>query len=165
MDIKPTAFTLRNEQLINTLITPVRVSVAHTSDEKQDLSSFVEYKALWDTGATYTVITKKIIDRLNLQPITQGVSYHAQGSTIVNIYNIDLVLPNGILVQKIRVSEGILTGCDMLIGMDIINLGDFALTHKDGKTVFSFQIPATHEYDFVKQIQNQNIPQKKNKRR
>lgn len=41
----------------------------------------------------------------------------------------------------------------MLIGMDIINLGDFALTHKNGGTVFSFQIPSTHEYDFVRQIE------------
>lgn len=53
------------------------------------------------------------------------------------------------------VGEGLLPpGIDMLIGMDIITLGDFALTHKNNGTVFSFQIPSTHEYDFVKQIQN-----------
>lgn len=31
---------------------------------------------------------------------------------------------------------------DMLIGMDIILLGDFCLTNKDGKSVFSFRIPS-----------------------
>lgn len=52
----------------------------------------------------------------------------------------------------------------MLIGMDIINLGDFALTHKNSGTVFSFQIPSTHEYDFVKQI-DQGVGQKKTKKK
>ena len=36
----------------------------------------------------------------------------------------------------------------------------FALTHKNDQTVFSFQIPSTHEYDFVKQI-DQGVGQKK----
>lgn len=48
----------------------------------------------------------------------------------------------------IPVTEGCLNGADMLIGMDIIGLGDFAITHKNMGTVFSFQIPSTHEYDF-----------------
>lgn len=47
--------------------------------------------------------------------------------------------------------EAALKDCDMLIGMDIISQGDFALTNRDGRTVFSFQIPSTHLYDFVKQ--------------
>lgn len=71
------------------------------------------------------------------------------------MYLVDLVLPNNILVRDVRVTEGRLNGFGMLIGMDIINLGDFALTHRDNNTVFSFQIPATHDYDFVKQIQHQ----------
>ena len=35
--------------------------------------------------------------------------------------------------------------------MDIISQGDFAVTCKEGMTTFSFQIPSTHEFDFVKE--------------
>jgi hypothetical protein len=69
------------------------------------------------------------------------MAYHAQVQKLVNAYLIDLVLPNRILVQGIRVTEGQLNGFGMLLGMDIINLGDFAITHNDHKTAFSFQIP------------------------
>lgn len=82
----------------------------------------------------------------------------------MNVYLVDMVLPNHLLIRDVRVTEGRLNGFGVLIGMDIINLGDFALTHRDGKTVFSFQVPATHEYDFVKQIQ-QGVGQKKKKKK
>jgi membrane protease subunit (stomatin/prohibitin family) len=41
--------------------------------------------------------------------------------------------------------------------MDIIGLGDFSICLKDGKTKFSFQIPSTHDIDFVQEIQQKNI--------
>ena len=80
---------------------------------------------------------------------------------------VNLLLPNKIGIPSLRVSEGILKGFDVLIGMDIISLGDFAITHKNDGTVFSFQLPSTHEYDFVKQINNskQSIKAKKGRRR
>ena len=69
------------------------------------------------------------------------------------------MLLNGIHVYNLKVTEGKLPdGVDMLIGMDIINLGDFAITHKNGGTVFSFQIPSTRHYDFVKKINNETAP-------
>ena len=46
---------------------------------------------------------------------------------------------------------GKLLGYDMLIGMDVMNLGDFAVTNKDGRTVFSFRIPSCRCIDFVKE--------------
>ena len=39
----------------------------------------------------------------------------------------------------------------MLIGMDIINLGDFAITNKNGNTKFTFEIPSSRDIDFVKE--------------
>ncbi len=38
-----------------------------------------------------------------------------------------------------------------MIGMDIISLGDFCVTHKDRKTIFTFQIPATHTTNYVEE--------------
>ncbi len=37
----------------------------------------------------------------------------------------------------------------MLIGMDIIGAGDFAVTNKDGKTVMTYRYPSSKCIDFV----------------
>ena len=35
--------------------------------------------------------------------------------------------------------------------MDIIGMGDFAVTHSDGKTTFSYRWPSSEKIDFVEQ--------------
>ncbi|MBQ6952438.1 MAG: retroviral-like aspartic protease family protein [Bacteroidales bacterium] len=160
----PVAFTLRHANLTPDLMTPVRIHDAHASNEQVTPDGFLSYDALWDTGAMASVISTEVVKDLNLSPISQCMTYHAQGQSLVNVYMVDMILPNKILVRDIQVTEGHLNGFGMLIGMDIINLGDFALTHKNAGTVFSFQIPSTHEYDFVKQIE-QGVGQKKPKKK
>lgn len=162
--MNPVAFTLRHDTLTHDLMTPVRIHDAHLSTEHITSDGFISYDALWDTGAMGSVISSEVVRDLGLAPISQCMTYHAQGQSIVNVYMVDIILPNKILVQDVQVTEGLLNGFGMLIGMDIINLGDFALTHKNGGTVFSFQIPSTHEYDFVKQIE-QGVGQKKSKKK
>ena len=162
--MRPVAFTLRHDALTCDLMTPVMIHEAHFPTEPVASDGFVRYNALWDTGAVAFVISMEIVKSLKLSPISQCVAYHTQGQSLVNVYMVDIILPNKILVRDVRASEGQLNGFGMLIGMDIINLGDFALTHKSGRTVFSFQTPSTHEYDFVKQIE-QGVGQKKSRKR
>lgn len=45
----------------------------------------------------------------------------------------------------------------LLIGMDIIGLGDFAVTNANDKTTFSFRIPSVREIDFIPEAQESNI--------
>ena len=163
-EMRPVAFTLRHDTLTCDLMTPMMIQEAHLPNVSVFSDGFLLNKALWDTGAVASVISTEVVKSLGLSPITQCVSYHTQGQSLVNVYLVDVILPNKILVRDVRVSEGQLNGFGMLIGMDIINLGDFALTHKGGRTVFSFQTPSTHEYDFVKQIK-QGVGQKKNRKR
>ena len=40
---------------------------------------------------------------------------------------------------------------DVLIGMDIISRGDFAITHPGGRTKFSFRVPSQADIDFVEE--------------
>ncbi|MCD8206843.1 MAG: hypothetical protein LUD72_02790 [Bacteroidales bacterium] len=163
--MNPVAFTIRSEGIVKELITSVDIREAYMPADVDGVPEplFLRTTALWDTGAIASVISNEGVQKLGLSPITQCKAYHAQGESLVNVYITDILLPNGILIKGAQVSEGRLNGFGMLIGMDIISLGDFALTHKDQKTVFSFQIPPTHEYDFVKQIQ-QGVGQKKDKR-
>lgn len=60
-------------------------------------------------------------------------------------------MPNYVEVPYLMVIRGQITGDgDVLIGMDIISNGDFAVTNKDNKTVFTFRIPSIVYIDFVK---------------
>lgn len=162
--MEPVAFTFRNSRLTAELMTPCGVGAAQLASEPFSVSGFLQHNALWDTGATASVISTEVVKQLGLAPISQCKTYHAQGESIVNVYLVDLILPNKLRVKDVRVTEGRLNGFGLLIGMDIINLGDFALTHKNNQTVFSFQIPSTHEYDFVKQIE-QGVGTKKIKKK
>lgn len=76
---------------------------------------------------------------------------HANGEALVNTYLINLLLPNKIEIHTLTVVEGAIPDVDALIGMDIISLCDFAITNKDGKTLFSFDIPSCREVDFTKE--------------
>ena len=51
-------------------------------------------------------------------------------------------------VSEFKVASGDLKDTDVLIGMDVISMGDFAVTARNGCTKFSFQIPSTHDIDF-----------------
>jgi len=44
-------------------------------------------------------------------------------------------------LPDIRFSVCDIPGTDVLIGMDIIMIGDFAISNGNGKTLFSFAIP------------------------
>ena len=62
-------------------------------------------------------------------------------------------LPSGVIVPHITVTEGMAPGCDVLIGMDIISMGDFVLTHMDGKTEFMFQVPSRVQIEKVLELE------------
>lgn len=110
----------------------------------------LNYVGIWDTGATGTVVTKKVADDLKLPPIGKVKVYHADGEGWANVYLVNLLLRNGVGFKSLRVTEGKLNGADVLIGMDVITQGDFAVTNLNGNTTFSFGVPSQQEIDFSK---------------
>lgn len=142
----PTAFTIKSSVgLLYQLITAVNVLVPNTQNNIQVMS-------IWDTGATGTVITEKIVNALGLIPTGKSHVHTADGSvTIQNTYIVDVILPNGLMIHDVTVtSTSSLGNCDVLIGMDIITLGDLSITHHKGLTCMSFRVPSLHEIDYVK---------------
>ena len=112
--------------------------------------AFVECRAIWDTGAMSTTISPDLAHRLSLATFGQVEIRHANGNAIVDTHVINLLLPNKMEIKTLPVMEGAMTDVDLLIGMDVITLCDFAITNKNGKTVFSFDIPSCHETDYTK---------------
>lgn len=113
----------------------------------------VTVTGIWDTGASQSVITQKVVDALGLQPTGIGQSETAGGLVTASKYTITLGLPPDITIEDVEASCLPLPGdCDVLIGMDIIGLGDFSITNFNGRTCMSFRVPTMHEIDFVQNL-------------
>jgi hypothetical protein len=98
------------------------------------------------------MITRRVVEDLGLQAEGFTNLYHVQGEAEnVPTYYVNLVLLSDVHFADVRVAEGKLLGNDVLIGMDIINRGDFAVSNRDGATTFSFRIPSIETFDFVKE--------------
>jgi len=118
-----------------------------------------KFKAIWDTGATSTVITPKIVKDLNLKPVTKADAKTAGGSLKADVCLVNLTLPNGVRIIGIPACVLPVTDGDALIGMDVISGGDFAISSEGGKSVLSFQFPSIHTIDFVKEVNESNQDQ------
>lgn len=148
-EIPPHPFTFCPGSRINKLLTPCSVCEAY-HPALQSPKPLKEYTALWDTGAEISAISKNVVDALGLVPFAPCLSFHAGGSKPTSLYKVNIMLPNGVGFHTMTVMEAVLKDCDVLIGMDIITRGDFAITHSDGNTTFSFQIPSVRKIDFEK---------------
>lgn len=146
----PRAFVAYCDKITNVLATKVTIGQAFSVQSNPPPQT--EYIAIWDTGATNTVITPQVVSDCNLKAIGMIRVNHAGGHADHPVYLISIMLPNKVGLSEVRV-----TGCEeigdaqVLVGMDIMNAGDFAVTNKDGKTVFSFRMPSISVIDFVKQ--------------
>lgn len=140
------SFTVAYEGITNVL--KVNVEITPNSE---DLAEFEQNKwvSLWDTGATRTVITKEVVDSLGLKPVSVGTAKTPQGQYDAYLYYIDLYLPNMVRFPKLLVMEGKPAGCDILVGMDVIGSGDFAVSNYEKNTVFTYRYPSCAKIDFV----------------
>lgn len=146
------AFNKAYNGLSNVLTAEVHITPDVNPSLPPDDSQLKKYNAIWDTGATNSVITQKVVQECVLKPISATYINTAQGQHLSNVYLVGIWLPDRVGIPRVRVTEGILYGnIDVLIGMDIICLGDFAVTNKDRKTNFTFRIPSLECLDFVKQ--------------
>ncbi len=142
------AFTVKSSGgLLKVLITDINVHVS-------GISKYTSIKAIWDTGASGSAITKKVAQQLGLIPTGMAQVNTANGMAVQNTYTIDIGLPNKVIIQSIIATEidALAAGCDALIGMDVITLGDFSITNHNGTTCMSFRIPSGQEIDYVKNL-------------
>ena len=117
----------------------------------------VDFIAIWDTGATGSAITARAAQALNLQPTGLKMVYTAAGKAEKNTYLVNIMLPSNVGVQNVTVTEADLGDqIDVLVGMDIITLGDFSITNVGGNTTMSFRIPSSREIDYVPEANRAN---------
>jgi len=144
------AYTLKSDNgLLRSLITTCGASKVFDPLHSEHNPEIFQFLGLWDTGATSTVISKAVVHKLGLKAMGMSKVLHANGESIVNNYVINLFLPNQVAFQFVRVTEGVLSGFDLLIGMDIITACDFSITNVGGNTTFSFRVPSIREVDYL----------------
>lgn len=159
---KTYCFTSVSSGITNVLINEVSLTAAYLHPTPSKNIIYKKFLAIWDTAATNTVITEEVVKDCGLKPIGMAKVDHAGGATEdVNIYLVNIRLSNAVEIYNLRVTEGKLRGrTNVLVGMDIMNKGDFAVTNYNGKTVFSFRIPSTERIDFIEQLPERKRPVK-----
>lgn len=89
------AFTIKYNALANRITTDVQLFKAFdpTQTPKPPLPLF-ETTALWDTGATSSMVTKATVEALGLLSVGSMVVKHVGGSSQSNTYLVNVFLPN-----------------------------------------------------------------------
>jgi hypothetical protein len=134
------------------ILTPVFICEAYDPNSGNPQPPWHEFRGIWDTGASHSVITSKVVKSVNIAQTGQAIVNTANGKTSAGRYLVNIRLLNGVAFPGIQVTHGDLgDDVDVLIGMDIITLGDFSITNVDGKTCMSFRVPSTKKIDYVEE--------------
>ena len=137
--------------IVNCITTTVTIQNTFTGQTLQT-------EAIWDTGATNSVITETCAQQLGLVCVSKTIVNSVHGSKESNVYYLNITLHNEQITIKSKVTECSKLSRDdkigILIGMDIINQGDFSISNFGGNTVMTFRIPSMQKIDFVEGIKN-----------
>jgi hypothetical protein len=144
------ALTIAGDGLLKELQSQFKVGTPIVDPDNPSGKMTNEVVGIWDTGATGSVITQSVVDALGIQPITMTMVHGVHGTEISPVYLVDFYLPSNVIMRGVNVTLGKLPGVEVLIGMDIINMGDFAVTNPAGKTKMSFRVPSQTDIDFVR---------------
>ncbi|HYH74889.1 MAG TPA: retroviral-like aspartic protease family protein [Candidatus Saccharimonadales bacterium] len=149
------ALTIKsNGGLLRVLSCPIKVCTPILDKSKGPDKITDDVLGIWDTGASGSVITQAVVDKLQLQPVSFTLVNTASEENVKSpVYLVDFVLPNGVVLQGLRVTLGKLANAQVLIGMDVINVGDLSITNNKNCTVMTFGVPSTREIDYVKELQ------------
>ncbi len=159
------SLTIKLKRIPNVLIVPVELSLDANSSECRRFKA----SAVWDTGATCSVISSKVAAEMGLSPISYNKVCGVHGSKDAPVYFLDIILNRSICFKR-KITGGDLGDgqIDFLIGMDIIGLGESCITHGkdengDNCFVFSFLYPPTGKIrDFAAELRNLETQHRKN---
>ena len=154
------SFLKNYDKLKKILLMPIEIIPVSSSNEAiRNIP--VKIKALWDTGATLTAIKPKLRDQLQLSMVRTGSTAKIAG--LGGLFDADYT------VLTLRLRENFeINWCpvyvldysvdvDIIIGMDIIGMGDFAVCNTNNKTSFSFILPSLpNKIDFTEKAKQLN---------
>lgn len=124
------------------IATPVYLRKNNTTPE-------VQCKAVWDTGATGSMISASTAKKLTLSPCGISQISGVHGVQNAKCYHVDLVFGNGFCIPKIKVAEASDTGgFELLVGMDVISKGILLIDGSEGELSVRFMYPTEDQPSF-----------------
>lgn len=111
----------------------------------------LEVPAVWDTGATRTCVSTVLAEKLGLESRGTSTAITPSGRDVFPSFLVNLELPNGVTVNDLKVvgTQIHKQRLGVLIGMDVITQGDFAVSCKAGRTQFTFRMPSVEDADYT----------------
>ena len=135
-DIQHFAFRREYPNLSLRLITEVEICDVSPSPK------IIKVRALWDTGAMLSAITPETAQSLNLVPFNRVKVNGINNTSMADMVKVSIKLPNLVDVKNTNVTVcNLVKDVDLLIGMDIIQLGDFSISNGENRTLFTFAMP------------------------
>lgn len=155
---KVSAFTLKYSGRVRTLRSDVSIAELFDVNLPTEQQVWKQFDCIWDTGATGSAISSRVVEALNLKPTGKVICRTAGGEKEQYTYLVNVRLPNGLKFGAVKVTGAEIEGFDALIGMDIIAIGDFAVTFDGTGTVMSYQYPPAREpVDFVAEYNRKQL--------
>ena len=137
----PYAFTGRFNMFRGRIVSEI---VICSPDDAELVSTRI--RALWDTGCSQSIISKRVADFLRLQPDNkQQFRSPFGGTAICDVAKVRLcVVLGGIRIPidaAINTKPNSDPDCDITLGLDFITMGDFAISHLGESLFLSFCYP------------------------
>ena len=149
---QPYAFTGRFNMFRNRIVSEI---VICSPEDGSLVSSRI--RALWDTGCSQSVISKRVADFLRLRPNgTQRMRSPFGGSAVCDVAKVTIcIVLGGIRIPidaAINPNPNSDPDCDITLGLDFITMGDFAISHHGEALCLSFCYPpvgAPTDFTFI----------------
>jgi hypothetical protein len=150
------AFTVKAKTgRLNRIITEISVRAAFDpTNPPHPVPAGIKSKALWDTGATHSVVSIELAKALSLKPVGVSNVTHGGGKGTSPRYVVNFELPHSVGVVGVLVTEFPEPddkAFSVIVGMDVICLGDFCISNHGGVTWVTFRTPPYESIDYVAQ--------------
>jgi len=137
------AYTLNLGRNPQSVVTDIWVSGHLPSDSLLLPGDAIKCSGKWDTGCNMTCITRQKAAELKLRPYNRIIVKTPHGtSSFCETAKVALKIPNGQILPSFEVCVADMVDTDLLIGMDVISMGDFALSRNQyGEMIVSICMP------------------------
>jgi hypothetical protein len=109
----------------------------------------IKCTGVWDTGSQGCLISPVLAESLNLAIISYKLVMGVTSNEYSPEYLVNIFLPNEDSFEGVSALVGSnLADDEFIIGMSIINKGDFAITNVHNKTTMSFRCPSVARINF-----------------
>lgn len=139
------SFTAKFNRVVDSVLIDCAIS-PFIEAGKSDLSKTQSVKCLWDTGCGGNLISKSLVQKMGLIPFRKRGHFFKGLLIDKNSYLVYVHLPNGIALPVETMETDFLSE-PFVIGMDIINKGNFSIENSTNKTVVRFEMSQEETMD------------------